>query len=83
MSGGALLLFLLAAAAFGGLGWLISFRQATFRSMLRTIRGRERRERSADTEEAALYANRIFGTMVMSFGLIVAVFAVGFFLAFN
>ena len=77
MSAGVLLLLLGLAAALGFLGWTMSFRQARFRAWIR--RGREGRALSAGREEGAFYANRIFGTMLMSFGLIVAVFVTTFY----
>ena len=79
MSTGTLLLLLAVAAALGFLGWFMSFRQAAFRALLRRGTGREARQHRAEREEGAFYANRIFGTMLMSFGLIVAVFATTFY----
>ena len=78
MSPGVLLPLLGLAAAFGFLGWTMAFRQARFRGWMR--RGREARTLSAGREEGAFYANRIFGTMLMSFGLIVAVIVTTFYL---
>ena len=79
MTLGTLLLFVLVGAAVGLFGWFMSFRQAAFRALLRRASGREARTHRADREEGAFYANRIFGTMLMSFGLIVIVFATTFY----